>query len=65
MYPPGGKLWSSHPSLLFISISLSLSIQSRSMVAHSRIYAGTFGGMIKGMFGFGGGKKAGSGKEEL
>jgi hypothetical protein len=35
------------------------------MVAHSRIYAGTFGGMIKGMFGFGGGKKAGSGKEEL
>jgi hypothetical protein len=28
------------------------------------IHAGTFGGMIKGMFGFGG-KKGGSGKGEL
>jgi hypothetical protein len=28
------------------------------------IRAGTFGGMIKGMFGFGG-KKSGGGKEEL
>jgi hypothetical protein len=29
-----------------------------------KIYTGTFGGMIKGMFGFGG-KKGGNGKEEL
>jgi hypothetical protein len=62
MYPPGGRLSSSYP---FLTIFISLAVRSIWMndCSLSKSNVGTFGGMIKGMFGFGG-KKTG-GKEEL
>jgi hypothetical protein len=51
-----------HPSLSFSSSSLSLCVDHWLLTLGIR--AGTFGGMIKGMFGFGG-KKGASGKGEL